>query len=834
MYFEISVVFNILFAILALFFYCRLRRAGSAARQAQEDVNIRLEATLNGISGGFTITRNDKKHSYHYVSEAAADIQGYTVEEFLEASNGNMEDNIYPPDLEDVVMALERQYDKGDTYTVKYRVVHKDGRLRWIVDSGKRIEREGGECLRYSLYQDVTEFEEQTTELKNALTMLNQIVSSLWNGVLAYTVPNHKMLMINEEACRLFHLRKDASSRELKRYMRDHVMPDNGEEVYRAIGKLQKPGDHIEYTFQIHGESGSSVIIKAETRLLRFEDGTRFILSTMRDVTEQQRLDTLLRQERKQYRNALTHRCEYFYVFDVTEGTVPSNFVTRQGNDMLRTLDLKLPVSFDEMNQKWQKKFNLKFTNHSMKKLIKRDEILRRFRKGERALEVEYYRAESDTYTRVTILLSKNDENGHIIGFVVSNDITERRREEEEKRRELLEAKHALEDAYEAANRASNAKSEFMTNMSHDIRTPMNAIIGMTSVAYEHLDDMERVRECLDKIKLSGRQLLGLINEVLDMSKIESGEIDLEKEEFNLPELVNSLLVIIKPQVDEKEHDLQVSIGDISHERVIGDSQRLQQVFMNLLGNAIKYTPQGGRISLSVTERQTNRPTVGCYEFVVEDNGIGMSQEFLKHLYEPFTRAQEEWVNKIQGMGLGMAITKNIVQMMNGEIQVESEPGKGTRFTVTVFLKFGKGEEQREPISINTLPRDEFAGKRALLVEDNDLNREIASEVLHMLGIELDYACNGKEAVDRMAEGEPGCYDVIFMDIQMPVLNGYEAAKAIRALPGDYEQNIPIIAMTANAFAEDVQAAKRAGMNDHIMKPLDLGRLLSALRKWLQ
>lgn len=834
MYFEISVVFNVLFAVLALFFYFRLRRAGNVARRAQEDMDIRLEAILNGISGGFTITRNDEKHSYHYVSEAAAGIQGYTVKEFLEASNGNMEDNVYPPDLEDVVMDLERQYAVGDTYTVKYRVVHKDGSLRWIVDSGKRVEKEGGKSLQYSLYQDVTEFEEKAIELKNALTMLNQIVSSLGSGILAYTVPNHRILMINEEACRLFHIRKDASSRELKRYLRDRVMPDNGEAIYRAVGKLQKPGDYTEYMFRIHEEKKSPVNIKAETRLLRFEDGTRFILSTMQDVTEQLRLDTLLRQERKQYRNALTHRCEYFYVFDVTQGTVTSNFVTRQGDDMLRALNLKLPVSFDEMNQKWREKFHLQFTNESMKKLMKRDEVLRQFKKGERALEVEYYRSESDTYTRITILLSKNDEDGHVIGFVVSNDITKRRREEEEKKRELLEAKHALEDAYEAANRASNAKSQFLTNMSHDIRTPMNAILGMTSIAYEHLDDMERVRECLDKIKLSGGQLLGLINEVLDMSKIESGKIDLEEEEFNLPELVSNLLAIMKPQIDEKEHDLQVTVSDISHERVIGDGRRLQQVFMNLLDNAVQYTPHGGRIALYVTEKQTNRPTVGCYELVVEDNGIGMSREFLEHLYEPFTRAQEEWVNKIQGAGLGMAITKNIVQMMNGEIQAESEPGKGTRFTVTVFLKLGKEEQQRKTATVSTLSRGEFEGKKALLVEDNDLNREIASEVLHMLGIETDHACNGKEAVDKMAEAEPGCYDVIFMDIQMPVLNGYEAAKAIRALPGDYAENIPIIAMTANAFAEDVQTARRVGMNDHIMKPFDLERLLSALRKWLQ
>jgi len=397
--------------------------------------------------------------------------------------------------------------------------------------------------------------------------------------------------------------------------------------------------------------------------------------------------------------------------------------------------------------------------------------------------------------------------------------------------------KQLLQDALESANRASAAKSDFMSKMSHDIRTPMNAIIGMTAIASVHAENPDRVREALGKISSSSRYLLGLINEVLDMSKVESGTVSLASEKFNLSDLLNSMLQMIEPQIQAHKHSLKVHVQDIRHENVIGDSLRIQQVFLNFMSNAIKYTPDGGEIRLTVQEQAVSVSSTGCYVFVIEDNGIGMSREYLEHIFEPFSRAEDLRTSKIQGTGLGMAIAQNIVHMMNGNITVESEPGKGSKFTVTIYLKLQEEQDIHTPeaadLPLDPLLQHDFSGRRVLLVEDNELNREIAREVLEMAGLTVEEAVNGQIAVDLFSDSEAGYYSLILMDIQMPVMNGYDAAAAIRALDHPDAQQIPILAMTANAFLEDIQAAKAAGMNEHLAKPIDFEALGAVLKKYL-
>ena len=525
----------------------------------------------------------------------------------------------------------------------------------------------------------------------------------------------------------------------------------------------------------------------------------------------------------------------------------------------------------------------------------------------------------------------------------------------------------ALRAAFDAAEAANRAKTDFLSNMSHDIRTPLNGIIGMTAIAVAHIDEKERVRESLMKITQASKHLLSLINEILDMSKIESGKVDLVEEAFNLSDLVDNLLTMINPEIEAHHHELSVNITDVAHEEVIGDSLRIQKVFTNLMSNAVKYTPDGGRIRLSICEKPSGQPRVGCYEFVFEDNGIGMAEEELERIFEPFVRARDERVGSIQGTGLGMPISRNIVRMMGGDIKVESQKGVGSRFTVTIYLKFRDAEEipyekfvdlpvlvadddelslesccgmlndfgmlaegvrsgaealdrvvkrheakedyfaclldwkmpgmdgiaavrairqavgrdvpiiiisaydwsdieqeAREAganafiskplfrsrlartfsalvgeeeiltdVPLSVLGRLDLTGRRALLVEDNDLNAEIAAEILGMTGIQVERVVDGLMAVDRMDDCPEGYYDIIFMDIQMPVMNGYDAARAIRAMDRRYCREVPIIAMTANAFAEDVQAARTVGMNGHIAKPLDFVMLAGVLKKWL-
>ena len=572
----------------------------------------------------------------------------------------------------------------------------------------------------------------------------------------------------------------------------------------------------------------------------------------------------------------------------------------------------------------------------------------------------EYCSMDENTYKIASIIPLEWDGTKLVKALLASMDVSQEKKAE-------IESHKALKDAYRAAENASRAKTEFLSNMSHDIRTPMNAIVGLTAIAGANIESQDRVVECLGKITKSSRHLLGLINEVLDMARIESGRMSLAEEDFSLPELVDNLLTITKPAIDEHKHQLEVHIEHIEHEAVCGDSLRIQQVFVNLMSNAVKYTPDGGNITLTIKEKPNGFSELGCYEFSIEDNGIGMTPEFQKIMFEPFSRADDHRTTKVQGTGLGMAIARNIVNLMNGDIQVESAPNKGTKITVTVYLKLQENEKEQEkelldlPVlvvdddktccesTVATLQeigiagewvltgkeavercyarhetnsdyfavildwkmpemdgiatarkirervgedvtiiiltsfdfseieeearaagvnafmakplfrsrltatlrqftsgkkeknarnyledfaKENYAGKRILLVEDNELNREIATEIIGMTGVTIDSAENGKIAVEKVMEAPEKWYDLIFMDIQMPIMNGYEATAAIRALAGS-RGKVPIIAMTANAFAEDVQLAKNTGMNEHIAKPLDLNKLNDVLKQWL-
>ncbi|MEL4860727.1 response regulator [Pseudoflavonifractor phocaeensis] len=546
--------------------------------------------------------------------------------------------------------------------------------------------------------------------------------------------------------------------------------------------------------------------------------------------------------------------------------------------------------------------------------------------------------------------------------YSVGVDVTAERTEQARQRQ-------ALEDACKAAQIANDAKTNFLSSMSHDIRTPMNAIIGMTVIAQANMHAPEKIQDCLNKINVSSRHLLSLINEVLDMSKIESGKIDLISEAVSLPELIEDVMDVFRPLAAEKHQELQINADHVRHETVVTDQSRLQQVLVNLLSNAVKYTPEGGCVGLRVREVPSFAKGRGQYEFIVTDNGIGMSEAFIPHIFEPFSRAEESRVNQIQGTGLGMAITQNIVRMMNGTIEVKSVLGGGSQFIVAVSFELCR-EAEGDNGELSGLPvlvvdddrivcesaaeildelgmrsswelsgeaavsrvtraheaRDDFfavildwkmpgmdgletlreirkrlgadvpvivisaydyseieeefrragadafltkplfkskiahtfhqlrqsgrsadaaplpageassclEGKRILLVEDNWLNREIATELLQMHGFLIEGAENGRLAVEKFEAAGPGYYDCILMDIQMPVMDGYQAAEAIRALDRADAKTVPILALTANAFASDIGKAHSAGMNDHVAKPIEVDRLMEALKRWIK
>lgn len=450
------------------------------------------------------------------------------------------------------------------------------------------------------------------------------------------------------------------------------------------------------------------------------------------------------------------------------------------------------------------------------------------YRKQPECTDVEQ---EDYGWVRATAVMARADAEGKARDIVyVAQDVTESKRKE-------MREQRAIQAACEAANQANASKSEFLSRMSHEIRTPMNGIIGMTQIAFEHMDDKERMEDCLGKIRASSTNLLSLVNEILDMNEIEAGNVDLAADAFRLPDLVQNVTDTIMPEVRQKGLRLKVHPVEVKHADVIGDWGRLRQVFLNILGNSAKFTPAGGSMELWVSEREARKYGCCSYDFVFQDNGIGMKADFVPHIFDPFSREEDSRISRVEGTGLGMTIAQNIVRMMGGSINVESTVGEGTKVTVTLFLKLqgscavkGDVDRQDEEVSSGEI----FRGSRILLVEDNVINQEIAMEIIGATGAAVECASDGREGLQRFGEMTEGYFDMIFMDIQMPVMNGYEATRAIRKLPREDALTIPIIALSANAFAEDIAASRKAGMNEHMTKPLDVPQMLAVMSRWLE
>ena len=414
-----------------------------------------------------------------------------------------------------------------------------------------------------------------------------------------------------------------------------------------------------------------------------------------------------------------------------------------------------------------------------------------------------------------------------------NNEIqTQAMKEMEESNKKLKKAKDITTEALQTAENANKAKTDFLSNMSHDIRTPMNAIIGMTSLIRHDAGNKAKVIEYADKIDISSQHLLGIINDVLDMSKIEAGKTVFKYTDFSILDFITELNAIFHSQIDEKNQTLTIIKENIRHEWVNGDQVHLMQIFSNLVSNAVKYTQEGGKIQFLVEECETKSSVYAKYRFLVSDNGMGMSADFKETIFDPFTRAEGSVTNKIQGTGLGMAITRNLVEAMGGTIDVESELGQGSCFEVLIDLRIAEDRSVSSTVQEEKNEQNDniFQGMRFLCAEDNELNAEILTELLKIEGAECTICENGEEILKTFEKSAPGDYDMILMDVQMPVMNGYEATKAIRRSSHELAKKIPIIAMTANAFSEDIQHSLAAGMNAHVSKPVEMRVLEKTIR----
>lgn len=806
---------------------------------------------------------------------------------------------------------------------------------------------------------DITQERAYEQDLIEKNHTLEMVFKTMDCGVICHTMDGSHILSINRAALKILGYE---SQEELVaqgfNMVADSVMDEDKPKLRERIGKLQKEGDNVSLEYRVQHKNGDILHIMGNVKLIE-ENGQLFYQRFLIDCTTQKL------QEKKKQQESVKRQMELIHALSIDYHLVYFfNLETGMGIP-LRIGDNELPVSDSVLNENISLKESMeRYIEESVyeddKELLRQassQSTLKKELAGKNLYYTNYRIAEKDgiKYYQMKVVRTgtQEDNQGIVIGF----------RSVDEEIRSEMEKKSLLEDALYQANKANKAKSVFLSNMSHDIRTPMNAIVGFTNLAITHLDEKEQVKEYLRKIESSGNHLISLINDVLDMSRIESGKIHLEEEACSLSDILHNLHNILLADVQAKHLKLDIEAVDITDEEIYCDRLRLNQVLLNLLSNSIKYTNKGGTVSVSLKEKPNAPSGYANFEFYIKDTGIGMSEDFLQHIFEPFERERNSTISKIQGTGLGMAITKNIVDMMNGSIEVKSKQGVGTEFIISFTFRLNSKVEKLSAISefehgralvvadsqetgnnishmlqklgmytecamsgedaiqhtckasadnenyciyvIDALLSDmtgieltqriqqktgndapliimaaydwsdiesearkagvtTFCSKplflselqhcilsaihtdakheknkakksmplrtgRILLAEDIDLNQEIAVTILNEAGFQTEVADNGQIAVDMVKNSEPGHYQLVLMDIQMPVMNGYEATKSIRELENKELASIPILAMSANAFEEDKQEALKCGMNGHIAKPIDVKALFHTL-----
>ena len=692
---------------------------------------------------------------------------------------------------------------------------------------------------------DVTKEKLYRKDLIAKSETLEKIFTTLDCGIIRHSMDGRQIISINEAALSILGYKtKEEMLNDGFDLIAMSVVEEDKIKLYTAISGLWREGDSVSVDYRVRHKDGRIVYVMGNVKLIKENN-------------------------------------EYLYqrfLWDCTFQKMQENKEKRQYSDMIQALS----VGYDlvcyfgtriglgkviQMNEAHKDRFGDIFVGDIllegvMKHYIDRfvceedKERMRKFfcfknikdtldHKGSYYITYKIQIDDETFYYQIKMVAIKGLDDAYniVLGF----------RCVDEEVRNDMEQKRALEEMLKQVNSANEAKTNFLSNMSHDIRTPMNAILGFTTLALNHPDSAEKMVEYLNKIKSSGTYMLNLLNNVLDMSYIESGRMKIEEKPLNLLGFIDKLKSSVQEDVKTKDLTLNVNLSNLEHEKVYSDELRLYQVLINLLSNAIKYTPKGGKIDLVLSEDWLDSEEYGNYEIRVKDNGIGMSDDFMDKIFEPFERERNTTHSGVAGTGLGLSITKNIVDNMNGVIEVHSKEGVGTEFIVSFIFRIcteeiemsetgkeaktalGSGEckEEAEKIEVVEEPLN-VSNCRLLLVEDNELNQEIAVEILEGEGYEVEVASDGKEAVEKVSSSEPGYYQAVLMDIQMPVMNGYEATKEIRGFENKELANIPILAMTANAFEADKQMAMRAGMNDFISKPIDIEHLFGVLNRVLK
>ncbi len=701
-------------------------------------------------------------------------------------------------------------------------------------------EGSGSRIIGY--HQNISRYAKEVSKAKQLSllnSMFNQMTERFPMGIFAYTLPDHRILLINEETVRLFGFSGMATGDFKGIFVMNNVHPEDRLQVREQTSKLKETGDSVEYFFRTVSEDSKPIYVHCSTKLCAFSDGTKYILSAMNDITGNHLVTERLIAEKAKYREVLDNNVYYSFSADLTDGKITDNTETADARYTLSSLGFPAPADYDSVNRTFIEKNQVEILTPEGESFFTTEGLRKLFAEGKRHESVEYYSKVTDEYIRVMPLLSEDPVSGHIIATILAYNITETKTAE-------LEQQRILRDALEKAEQANRSKTVFLNNMSHDIRTPLNAITGFLTLASMKIKDATVVSDCLDRIKKAAEQLLGLINDVLDMSRIESGKVNLKEQTVNLSSAIDDISGFVQWDVHKKNQIFTVEKTNLVNEFVKSDRLRINQILTNCIGNAIKYTPEYGKITVKLEQRPCEKENFGTYVFKICDNGIGMDPDFVKRIFEPFEREKTSTVSGIEGTGLGMSITKKVVEIMGGTITVESEVNRGSVFTITLELPFAETDEKTVSLSESRKSSSEIevdssvlAGIRVLVVEDNPLNRDIAVRILKAFGAEVQTAEDGSAALEKISGSYPGEFNVVLMDVQMPVLNGYEATKKIRSMSErrpDFAA-LPIIAMTANVFEDDARMCLEAGMNAHLGKPLDVKNVVRTVsdfgrRKW--
>ena len=931
----------------------RFQRLQQAWKQEKDfwQTSQYLEATINSVPN---LVWYKNKNGIH---EKVNDSFCSTVKKTKEQVEGQGHAYIWDVEYDDpVCIESERIVMESRQTKISEEIVQTGEGTRLLTTYKSPLYNVDGSVMgTVGVAIDITQERAYKQEIVRQNQTMEMIFTSMDCGMVCHSMDGSHILSVNRAALKLLgYSSREEMNADGFDMVAASVVDEDKDMLLEAIHKLNEVGDSVSVEYRVHQkDSGAITHVMGNIKVVE-ENGELFFQRLLLDCTDQKLREMQKERQQMELIHALSEDYNLVCVFDLSTGKGASLRISSCEFGVLEDLFGK-SLQLETCMQAYIDTCVYKDDQETMRQLCSRETLCRELAdKKQYYFNYRTFCGDEIRYFQMKVVRTGDweQECGVVLGFRNVDDET----------RKEMQKKSLLEDALFQANRASKAKSVFLSNMSHDIRTPMNAIVGFTTLAITHIDQKEQVEEYLKKIMTSGNHLVSLINDVLDMSRIESGKMHLEENQCSLPDILHGLRSIIQGDIRAKQLDLFIDTVDVLDEEIFCDKLRLNQVLLNLLSNCIKYTGPGGIVSIRITEKTGAPDGFANYEFYIKDTGIGMSQEFVEHIFEPFERERNSTISGIQGTGLGMAITKNIVDMMNGTIEVRSEQGVGTEFIVTFTFRLGarakesqvipklkncralvvdddfntcdsvsymlqqmglraewtmsgreavlrtrqaimrndnysvylidwlmpdmngvevarrirKETEEDVPIIVLTAydwadieeeareagvtafcskplfcselraclhsvvegdsdaerPRrgpDRLHNGHILLTEDNELNQEIAVAILTEAGFTTEIAENGQVAVNKLKNAKPGDYDLVLMDVQMPVMDGYEATRAIRAMENKAVASLPILAMTANAFEEDKRAALQCGMNGHIAKPIDIEKLLDTL-----